>query len=83
MISISENTIVTILLGFLTLIQIGFGWLTNRIFKLIDKLQEEDKRLAQSLNDNYVRRDDNRDALNAIFDKLRTIDEKLDQKVDK
>lgn len=56
-----------------------FGWLLNRIFTLIDRLDKD----VRAMPINYVTKDDYRADMGEIKTLLRRIDEKLENKADK
>lgn len=59
------------------------GWILRVAYDMISKLQGDIKCLDDEMAKNYVRRDDFKDTVTALFSKLDRIEEKLDRKVDK
>lgn len=88
------DTTVTVILfaaqGLLTVIAALIGWLVKGLSGNINDLKKTDTKLAEevtnlriSLPERYMSKMDHKEALDAIFQALRRIDEKLDQKVDR
>lgn len=76
--------------GLLTVIAVLIGWLVKGLFTSINELKKADAALAEevtrlrvSLPERYVSKVDNEKALDAIFQMLRRIEDKLDMKADK
>lgn len=66
------------------------GWIINNLWKRVDNLTIEDSKLADKVNaievlvaGNYVKKDELERYMNAMFNKLDKIYDKLDGKVDK
>lgn len=66
------------------------GWVLRSIHEAVKDLQENDKNLADKVQSiellvagNYVQKTDMQHALDALFNKLDRIENKLDKKVDK
>lgn len=67
-----------------------FGWLLKALFDRMRDMEEADRSIAKevgslkdSLPERYVRRDDFKQALDNIFQAVRRIEDKLDEKADK
>lgn len=74
----------------LTIISFLGGWLLKSVFDRIKELETADKERAKEISaireilpSQYVRRDDFKELGDSIFQALRRIEDKLDQKVDK
>lgn len=74
----------------LAFIGVLFGYLVNAMRTTIKDLQDTDKKLADKVQsievfiaDRYVKRDEVKEYMRALFNKLDKIEEKLDDKVDK
>ena len=66
------------------------GWLVRSLFHAIEELKKQDAQMSKELTDlrvtlpeRYVTKGDFKDSLDAIFRTLRSIETKLDRKVDK
>ena len=71
-------------------ILLGVGWLMRVLFETIKELRDKDQdiydkvsSLAVTIPENYVHKSDFRDLNERIFDKLDSIENKLDHKADK
>lgn len=59
------------------------GWWLRVLWDAQKELRKEMGALKDHLTENYVRRDDFKDIVKTLFDKLDRIETKLDQKADK
>ena len=59
------------------------GFIVKVLWDAIVTLRKDIAALERSIKDNYVRRDDYKDAMHALFEKLDRIEFKLDRKADK
>lgn len=66
------------------------SWLVKALFDRMKAMEQADNRMAEQLGrlreelpERFVRRDDYREALDAIFNTLRRIEDKVDRKADK
>jgi len=59
------------------------GFIIKVLWDAINTLRRDLGDLERSIKDNYVRRDDFRDTMRAMFEKLDRIEGKLDGKMDK
>lgn len=74
----------------MTLVAFLGGWLLKALRDDIAALKAADSELSRQLSelraelpDRFVRRDDHKEALDAIFNMLRRIEDKLERKADK
>lgn len=66
------------------------SWLVKALFDRMKSMEQADNRMAEQLArlreelpERFVRRDDYRESLDAIFNTLRRIEDKVDRKADK
>jgi|TARA_A100000172_G_C2993877_1_gene93838 hypothetical protein len=64
---------------FLAIISFGGGWLVNRVFVLLDRIDADMKQIPEK----YVAKDDYREDIREIKETLGAIFKKLDNKVEK
>lgn len=67
----------------------GAGWWLNTVYKAVCDLAKEDRALAEKLQavevlvaGEYIRRIEFENKMDAVFNKLQAIDEKLDRKLE-
>lgn len=59
------------------------GWVLNMVWSSVRRNERDIALFKESVAETYVRRDDFKDAIQAIFTKLDRIEDKIDAKVDK
>jgi len=75
-----SSSIINVFLGAGLMI---LGWFARELWSAVKNLKEDLVKLKSDLSDNYVRKDDFRDFKRDLFDVLRRIEDKLDNKQDK
>lgn len=69
--------------GILGVAQAALGWFAKTLWDAVQDLKDDLAKLREELAKDYVAKPDFREALTEIREMFRTIDSKLDRKVDK
>jgi cell division protein FtsB len=81
--SVTDPSIINITLAIFGLAFAVMGWFARELWSAVKELRTDLVALKQSINDNYVRKDDFKEFRHELLGFLQRIENKLDMKQDK